>query len=438
MIRRIVLITLGVVLFLTVVGSAATYTLADNGKNLPGDKWFDTQWAAEQFWMYRMQPSSLSRAEKSLDLLSRRLDNIESCQALTCTGSALNYMDFAFGQAVTAVFNAPPDNQEELINRLRSLTQQALALLDTIDALMQSEGGVSPVALSARLQTLLAALDDPELRANIAQLNAADETLTRDRTAGDSTGNGLGNLNLGRLSNPLSVPFPDGAVDHSFFPLAGGHDNLECTNCHTSGDYQGTSPTCVACHAKDEPHEGQYGADCATCHVIASWQQVTFDHTLVRSQECSACHTPPANHYEGSCRACHSDTTDFRNATFNHTTIGAKDCAGCHTPPANHYQGACRACHSDTTDFRNATFNHSGIGTTDCSSCHTPPANHYQGSCRACHSDTSNFRNATFNHSGIGTTDCSSCHTPPANHYQGSCRACHSDTSNFRNATFNH
>jgi hypothetical protein len=92
------------------------------------------------------------------------------------------------------------------------------------------------------------------------------------------------------------------------------------------------------------------------------------------------------------------------SATFDHSAIGGADCVACHAPPANHYAGTCRACHADTGNFRNATFDHSVIGGTDCGACHNPPGNHYPGECRSCHVDTGNFHNVNFSHAGL--TDC--------------------------------
>jgi len=371
MVRRILLMTLGLLLFAAIVGSATTYVLADNGRFLPGERLFHAQWSAEQFWLIRLPRASLPQAQSALQLLDRRLDNLEACQDQPCAGPTLPYLEFAVGQALTAVHNAPAADQPDLRQELYTHVRRALGLMDT--------AGASANELAARLESLLVALQEPEPEGTaVAQLNGEAIEVVNGRAA-DGFASSPPNPSLNQLAAPLTVPFPEGAVDHSFFPLTGGHDSLECTTCHTSGDYKGTSSTCVACHAKDEPHAGQYGDTCTNCHVIESWQIINFDHTVVRDQDCAACHTPPENHYQGACSACHSDTTDFRNANFNHATIGSTDCAACHTPPENHYQGACRDCHTDTSNFRNANFNHATIGGTDCSACHAPPANHYQG-----------------------------------------------------------
>ncbi|MBP7694545.1 MAG: hypothetical protein KA764_21670, partial [Anaerolineales bacterium] len=168
----------------------------------------------------------------------------------------------------------------------------------------------------------------------------------------------------------------------------------------------------------------------------------------------SQCHQPPANHWQGACRSCHSDTGNWKNARFDHSQIGNADCSQCHQPPANHWQGACRSCHSDTGNWKNARFDHSQIGGADCSQCHQPPANHFQGACKDCHSDTGNWKNASFSHSfplnhGDANGNCAACHTSgvpgPApcsvchdqakmdrehkdeKGYDGNCLKCHAD-----------
>ena len=43
------------------------------------------------------------------------------------------------------------------------------------------------------------------------------------------------------------------------------------------------STTCVSCHKKDDPHRGQLGPNCETCHNERGWRQkVAFDHDLTR------------------------------------------------------------------------------------------------------------------------------------------------------------
>lgn len=215
-----------------------------------------------------------------------------------------------------------------------------------------------------------------------------------------------------RLTTPRAVPFPPGSLDHNFLPLSGGHQPLDCTACHVSGDYQGTDSGCRGCHAQDDPHDGQYGLVCADCHIIESWQAATFDHSLAAGQDCAACHAPPANHFPGACGNCHGDVTNFRNVNFRH--VGLVNCQSCHTPPANHFPGQCSACHTTTT-WAGASFNH------------TFPIHHEgaNGQCAACHPGGE-----------TAVYTCATCHSPERMEKEhddvrgfsgASCVQCHAD-----------
>lgn len=235
----------------------------------------------------------------------------------------------------------------------------------------------------------------------------------------------------------------DAIFDHSAtgFFLVGGHDNLECENCHADATYQGLDPACISCHADDEPHEGQFGQDCAACHVVSSWQEINFDHSGDYARDCASCHTEdaPANHYPGQCSACHS-TDAWLPANFDHQVAGATDCVSCHNPdkPANHYSGQCSACHS-TDAWLPASFNHQVAGATDCISCHSSdrPTNHFTGQCSQCHS-TNAWKPASFAHTfplnhGGANQRCELCHTN--NNYNAyTCYGCHEhNPSNIQN-----
>ncbi len=232
--------------------------------------------------------------------------------------------------------------------------------------------------------------------------------------------------------------------DHSKtgFSLEGGHADVACRDCHSDQTFQNADPACFSCHASDDPHNGELGTVCETCHVVISWQEVSFDHTGEFAAKCQTCHTgdAPANHYPGQCSICHS-TTAWLPATFDHAAAGATDCIACHTQdkPVNHYPGQCSACHT-TNAWLPATFDHKTAGATDCISCHTPdkPANHYAGQCSACHSINA-WLPASFDHKAAGATDCIACHSAdkPANHYSGQCSTCHS-TSAWEPASFSH
>jgi hypothetical protein len=91
--------------------------------------------------------------------------------------------------------------------------------------------------------------------------------------------------------DPLGVPFPEGSVDHDFYPLIGTHAVIACENCHADNIYAGTPPDCASCHLPDKP-EPHYEGDCAMCHAPTTWQEAAFDHALYPTSACAACHNP--------------------------------------------------------------------------------------------------------------------------------------------------
>jgi hypothetical protein len=429
--RRLLLSTVASFLFCGTILVSSMWILAERAPFAPGDPLFFLQSGAEQLHI-RISLIPEDRVTVLLSYLQRREADLLEKLGTDGEEAALHHFQEMLDDTMAAIAALPADLQGEYHQQVLRYVDQALLYLEN----HKNELSDTAIAFTGELRALQTSIgqdtDPIAVAAVVDMVELLPPTAVPEETHSPT-----------RAADPLvleeivAVPFPEESVDHSFFPLTGGHA-LACETCHTSGDYQGTPATCYACHAVDDVHNGSYGQDCTLCHQVTVWETAVFNHAIIGATDCAACHAPPANHYAGACSACHTDTDNFRNAFFNHSTIGATDCAACHAPPANHYAGACSACHTDTDNFRNAFFNHSTIGATDCAACHAPPANHYAGACSACHTDTDNFRNAFFNHSTIGATDCNACHAPPANHYGGSCRACHTDTNNFRNATFNH
>jgi hypothetical protein len=423
--RRSLLGIGALLVFVGIVGTATTYSLALNAPYKPGNALFAVQDVSEQLWGVQFNRDNVDRAQVQLSLFAHRLDDLAVVQGTVDEVTAVSALTRAYNRSVSAIAQAPTADQPALQIRLDRLASQAVNQLAALD----SANETAVLALRSQLESGLP-VEQVEMATAVP---TSEPTATFEPTA-TATAVFQGNL----LDNPQLIPFPPGAnilEVHNFFALTGGHADLLCSSCHTGGTYVGTPADCNDCHADDDTHEGTFGTDCAACHAIDDWQNASFDHSLIGTQDCIECHTAPENHYPGACTLCHTDTTDFNIVFFDHTVIGGQDCAVCHTPPANHYQGACTLCHTDTTDFRIAFFNHAVIGGTDCVACHAAPANHYPGACVNCHQDTGNFRNVNFSHAGL--TDCAACHAAPANHYPGQCSACH-NTSTFAGATFNH
>jgi hypothetical protein len=257
-------------------------------------------------------------------------------------------------------------------------------------------------------------------------------------------------------------------IDHSFFPLVGGHALPSCFSCHQQGgDFGGLSTECYSCHqqtyeATQNPNHIAAGmpTTCEVCHSIQGWTPAEFNHDLTAfpltgkhiDTDCSNCHT---NGYTGTpteCYACHQQdyesTTDPNHVTSQFPT----DCNLCHTTSSwdganfdhNLTQFPLTGAHTTTTCQSCHQNGYTGTS-TDCVSCHqtdynnTSNPNHttvsFPTTCVDCHS-TSAWAPATFDHdnqyfpiySGEHKdkwNQCSECHTTPSNYSQFSCIDCH-------------
>jgi hypothetical protein len=96
---------------------------------------------------------------------------------------------------------------------------------------------------------------------------------------------------------------------NSAFPLTGQHQSVQCAACHANAVFKGTPNNCAACHQKDDHHNGQFGADCASCHNTSAWRPANF----------TGAHSFPMNHGgANTCRSCHP------------STLNAYTCYTCH------------------------------------------------------------------------------------------------------------
>ncbi len=198
--------------------------------------------------------------------------------------------------------------------------------------------------------------------------------------------------------------------DHSrlVFPLTGKHTDATCSGCHlnsrTITDLQAAPTGCVACHAQDDAHEGQFGQDCTACHNTNDWREATFDHGQTAF--------PLTGRHDGvDCVECHVDRV------FQSTP---SDCAACHVEPAFHLAAfgaaACSDCHT-TSAWQPARFdwphtfplNHGDSGVVACQTCHPVQVQDY--TCYGCHEHQPDEIAEEHLDEGISDfQDCVSCH----------------------------
>jgi hypothetical protein len=65
----------------------------------------------------------------------------------------------------------------------------------------------------------------------------------------------------------------------SSFRLEGAHRQVACARCHREPAPAGrpvapTGGACIACHRKDDVHDGAFGSRCDRCHSVDTWKQI--------------------------------------------------------------------------------------------------------------------------------------------------------------------
>ena len=248
--------------------------------------------------------------------------------------------------------------------------------------------------------------------------------------------------------------------DHgkSRFPLLGAHAKAVCKDCHVDTLFRQTPSTCIACHRKDDRHQGSLGESCGDCHREQSWkagalERFDHDHTpfplrnahAQRSVRCEDCHASPRQ-FKGTptnCSACH------RRDDRHDGTLGQR-CEQCHTDVswkiarfdhartrfplgAGHLLVSCQSCHVNL-HFKEAP--------SDCIACHRKDDRHAAAlgpQCGHCHNtrawslwDFDHGRRTRFvlqgRHRGL---HCDACHSRPAPAgsaiapVRSACVACH-------------
>ncbi len=204
--------------------------------------------------------------------------------------------------------------------------------------------------------------------------------------------------------------------DRTGFPLRGKHVSLACAQCHPPGAKTKKIPfaDCSDCHRQD-PHRGQFGRECRSCHVVSGFDKVTFDHGRTG-------YPLTGKHAGVSCRQCHQRQGGNKPPVYKSTT---KTCGDCHADVhRGQFAKGCDACHSTQ-----------GFGPADLKFDHQRDSafpllgKHAAAPCQSCHVKSTRAFPA-----GSGETvlykplsgDCAGCHADPHQQQMGSdCRLCH-------------
>lgn len=182
--------------------------------------------------------------------------------------------------------------------------------------------------------------------------------------------------------------------------------------------FKGIATTCVTCHA--DPHRGQVGSQCESCHSVAAVKFAPDRFTHDKSQ------FPLAGKHRGvACAACHkTEPLPSGPGTAVRLTGIGTTCASCHADVhLGQVSPRCETCHSVET-FKTAKYEHSRalsslfVGShkrATCQACHKTITGVFPSGrgtavqfkvgtqCTSCHVDV---------HRGALGTDCGRCHKP--------------------------
>lgn len=183
------------------------------------------------------------------------------------------------------------------------------------------------------------------------------------------------------------------------YPLRGRHRQIKCESCHTSNAYkEKLASDCIACHRKDDKHQGTLGKACGDCHTERAWTVPRFDHDKTKFPL-------RGKHASEECKSCHK--------SLRFADVG-KTCIDCHRKDDKHKGKlgiACGDCHTDR-NWRDSRFDHDRTRfaldgrhrSARCESCHeTPEFKKTPSQCFACH-------RREDKHEGQLGSECADCH----------------------------
>jgi len=202
------------------------------------------------------------------------------------------------------------------------------------------------------------------------------------------------------------------AFDHdrdTKFALRGKHRTTKCDTCHTGFLYRDKlQATCIACHRKDDKHQGTLGVRCNDCHSEHNWKVESFDHSKTRFPLLG-------KHAPLKCLSCH------KSAVFKDAPLA---CYGCHRKDDKH-KGVlgekCESCHT-ARSWKDTKFDHAKTDFPLLGS-------HARVKCESCHKDT---------HYKATPKNCLGCHRKDDKHegqLGAKCESCPARASRWSAAT---
>lgn len=141
--------------------------------------------------------------------------------------------------------------------------------------------------------------------------------------------------------------------EHGFFPLIGGHANVDCFSCHGDEPYGKIEADCYYCHetayeTTTSPNHRAlgFGTNCNECHSLSpGWSPARYTshdresfpiYSGTHSGEwdaCTDCHKQPSNYANFTCIDCHhhnKSDTDRKHKGRRNYVYESSACYDCH------------------------------------------------------------------------------------------------------------
>ena len=205
------------------------------------------------------------------------------------------------------------------------------------------------------------------------------------------------------------------------FKLTEKHSNVRCDSCHVSLPYENTPDACIACHDLNDPHGGEYGDKCETCHTTKGWSKSTFNHNRDTK------FTLADKHKDIACLSCHEEGTHRKNLQV--VNVPNRQCVDCHKSDDIHKTRLgtkCQNCHQ-SAGWKPIKFDHGRDTKFTLAGAHT------KLDCQDCHLGSIK--------TDVLSTQCKDCHAMDDPHVAAlgqNCAKCHDENDWWQNVRFNH